>query len=95
MGSCLRRATSATYSGDLLVGNFGDGRINAFTKHPGGAWRPAGRCAAATQPLEVDGLWALEFGHGVPGSTGPTNSLFFTAGPDDESNGLFGSIRAR
>ena len=40
--------------------------------------------------LTVDGLWALEFGNG--GAAGPTGTLFFTAGPDDESHGLFGSI---
>ena len=38
----------------------------------------------------IDGLWALQYGNGE--AAGPTNSLFFTAGPDDESHGLFGSI---
>jgi len=43
-------------------------------------------------PLEIDGLWALAFGNG--GNAGPTNTLFFTAGPFDEQHGLFGSLVA-
>ena len=43
-------------------------------------------------PLSIDGLRALGFGNGV--TTGPTNTLFFTAGPDDEAHGLFGSFTA-
>jgi hypothetical protein len=43
-------------------------------------------------PIAIDGLWALEFGNGAP-NNGPTDTLFFTAGPDDESHGLFGTIR--
>jgi hypothetical protein len=43
--------------------------------------------------VAIDGLWALEFGQGAP-LNGPTDTLFFTAGPNDEANGLFGSIRA-
>jgi hypothetical protein len=42
------------------------------------------------QRLEIDGLWALQFGNG--GMAGPTETLFFTAGPDEESHGLLGSI---
>ena len=38
----------------------------------------------------IDGLWALEFGNA--GSNGDPNTLFFTAGPNDESDGLFGTI---
>ena len=42
------------------------------------------------QPLTIDGLWALSFGNGA--AAGPTNTLFFTAGIDDEMHGLFGTI---
>jgi LmbE family N-acetylglucosaminyl deacetylase len=38
----------------------------------------------------IDGLWALQFGNG--GQNGTPDTLFFTAGPDDESHGLFGTI---
>jgi uncharacterized protein (TIGR03118 family) len=81
------------FSGDLLVGNFGDGRINAYAwdgsafSHDGVLRRPGG------DPVWIDGLWAIAFGNGGP--AGATNSLFFTAGPQDESHGLFGRIDAK
>jgi len=54
---------------------------------------PAGQLRSSTgDALSIDGLWALEFGQGAP-NNGPTDTLFFTAGPNDEENGLFGSIR--
>jgi uncharacterized protein (TIGR03118 family) len=82
------------FSGDLLVGNFGDGRINAYHEVFHRSFVPAGQLRSTTGgPLTVDGLWALEFGQGAP-NNGPTDTLFFTAGPNDEQNGLFGSIRA-
>ena len=80
------------FSGDLLVGNFGDGRINAYAwdgmafHHDGLLRKPSG------DPVWIDGLWAIGFGNG--GAAGPTNSLYFTAGPQDESHGLFGEIHA-
>jgi uncharacterized protein (TIGR03118 family) len=83
------------FSGDLLVGNFGDGKINAFD--PGadehnGEYEERGQLHSADgPPLVIEGLWALEFGTGSPAS-GPRNVLFFTAGPDDEQHGLFGSL---
>ena len=83
------------YSGDLLVGNFGDGRINAFdpTKfRVHGEFQKRGFLHGTDgSPLVIDGLWALGFGNGAAGS--PT-TLFFTAGPDDESHGLFGKLVA-
>jgi uncharacterized protein (TIGR03118 family) len=81
------------FSGDLLVGNFGDGRITAFRQFPTGLWLPHGQLKSSSgQIIAIDGLWALEFGNGA--AAGPTNRLFFTAGPEDESHGLFGSITA-
>jgi len=80
------------FSGDLLVGNFGDGRINAFKPILGGLlYLPHGQLRTPTgDPVEIDGLWALEFGNGA--AAGPTNSLYFTAGPGEESHGLFGFV---
>ncbi len=46
--------------------------------------------AANGQPLTIDGLWALAFGNGA--AAGPTNALFFTAGPFGEQHGLFGKV---
>ncbi len=76
------------FSNDLLVGNSGDGRINAFNPTTGAL---LGTLDDLTNTLiSIDGLWALGFGNG--GSGGQTNELFFTAGPNDGANGLFGKI---
>jgi uncharacterized protein (TIGR03118 family) len=77
-------------SGALLIGNFGDGRINAYDPVSGrflGALR-----SDHGRRIDIDGLWALEFGNGVIGTT---QTLLFTAGPGDEAHGLFGSVTAR
>lgn len=77
------------FSGQLLVGNFGDGRINAFRW---GSWEPDGHLKLDDhRPLTIDGLWAIAFGGGNANS-GPATTLFFAAGPDDESHGAFGTI---
>ena len=82
------------FSGDLLVGNFGDGQINAYEELPSGQFVHRGELRTADgKSLTIDGLWALQFGHGAP-NNGPTNTLFFTAGPNGEADGLFGSITA-
>jgi uncharacterized protein (TIGR03118 family) len=82
------------FSGDLLVGNFGDGQIHAYRPFFGGfIYLPAGELRTTKgKPVEIDGLWALEFGNGA--GAGPTTTLFFTAGPNDEADGLFGKITA-
>ena len=81
------------FGGDLLVGNFGDGQINAYEELPNGHFEHRGELRGSDgKPLTIDGLWALRFGNG--GNAGPTGTLFFTAGPDEESHGLFGSITA-
>jgi uncharacterized protein (TIGR03118 family) len=84
------------FGGDLLVGNFGDGNINAYRPILGGAlFVPQGQLRTTDgHIIAIDGLWALEFGNGNLANNGPTDTLFFTAGPDDESNGLFGTITA-
>jgi uncharacterized protein (TIGR03118 family) len=86
--------TFGRFAGDLLVGNFGDGRITAYRERFPRLFVPVGQLrATGARPLSIDGLWALEFGHGAP-NNGPADTLFFTAGPGDEENGLFGTIRA-
>ena len=93
-GLAVAPADFGTFSGDLLVGNFGDGHINAFD--PGhfrgdGELRPRGQLHAADgPPITIDGLWAIAFGNGA--AAGPTNALFFTAGPFGEAHGLFGKL---
>ena len=85
--------TFGRFGGDLLVGNFGNGEINAYAELPNGHFEHRGRLSAGNgAPLAIDGLWALQFGNGL--ATAPAGRLFFTAGPNDEHDGLFGSIDA-
>ena len=91
-GLAMAPAGFGPFGGDLLVGNFGDGRINAFHREQDGSFELRGPLRAGEdRRLVIDGLWALSFGNGGP--AGPKSTLFFTAGPDDETHGLFGSIR--
>ncbi len=90
-GLALAPASFGRFGGDLLVGNFGDGQINAYAKLPNGQFEHRGELRGTDgKPLAIDGLWALEFGN--DGGAGPSTRLFFTAGPNDEQDGLFGSI---
>jgi uncharacterized protein (TIGR03118 family) len=82
-------------AGALLVGNFGDGAIHAFDATSG---KLLGSLAKSDgTPLLIDGLWALTWGPNTPqaadAGTLPTQ-LFFTAGPNDEANGLYGYLTA-
>ena len=95
-GMQIAPATFGQFSGALLVGNFGDGTINAFDKTKG---TPLGTLNDSTgHVLSIPGLWGLLFGNG--GRGGDTSTLYFTAGVPGpygegaESHGLFGSIQA-
>lgn len=91
-GLALAPASFGTYAGDLLVGNFGDGNINAFEEMPNGQFVHRGELRDSSgKSLKIDGLWALQFAQG--GNNGTPGQLFFTAGPDGESHGLFGQIQ--
>jgi uncharacterized protein (TIGR03118 family) len=79
----------------LLVGNFGDGRVNVFKLERRGdrhlrAILKGTLGTAPDQPLVIDGLWALVFGLGAGGFD--ADDLYFTAGPAGETHGLFGEI---
>jgi uncharacterized protein (TIGR03118 family) len=88
-GVALAPANFGEFSNDLLVGNFGNGRINAFDPTTG---EFEGRLTLNDgKPFQEDDLWALTFGNGV---TGAKNTLFFTAGLNDQADGLFGSLQA-
>jgi uncharacterized protein (TIGR03118 family) len=94
-GLALAPAGFGRFGGDLLVGNFGDGRIVAYHLSddlrkavPEGVLRGSDR-----RPIVIEGLWAIQFGNGALAA--PIDSLFFTAGPGDERHGLFGRIEAR
>ncbi|MFL6673229.1 MAG: TIGR03118 family protein [Massilia sp.] len=72
----------------LLVGNFGDGRINAYDIDSGAF---VGQLRGADhKPIQIDGLWGIQFGNGLQNQ--PTNTLFFASGPDDETHGLYGRL---
>jgi hypothetical protein len=80
-------------AGSLLIGNFGDGRINIFAKEGCGFARHAvGQILGAStgKPFAEPGLWAI-----LPATaaTGGTSALWFTAGINDEADGLLGVLR--
>jgi uncharacterized protein (TIGR03118 family) len=89
-GMAIAPAGFGQFSGDLLVGNFGDGRIHAFGAHKLGS-RGTVRNAAG-HPVRIDGLWALMPGNGTEGGT---DQVLFSAGPNDESHGLLGVLSLR
>ena len=86
-GLALAPGGFGQFSGDLLVGNFGNGHINVYNPSTGARLgqlrQPNGR------PIVIDGLWGLMFGNG---NAAQTNQLLFSAGPDGESHGLLGKI---
>lgn len=93
-GLALAPSDFGAFSGMLLIGNFGNGRVNAYDL---GASTPDGEAvfvgplhSASGPPLKIDGLWSLQFGNGA--AAGPKTTLFFTAGPFGESHGLFGTL---
>jgi hypothetical protein len=79
-GMAMAPSDFGPFSNDLLVSNFGDGKINAFDPATGNFLgtlsRPSGSAIA------IDGLWGIAFGNGL--NSQPTNTLFFTGGPADE-----------
>lgn len=72
----------------LLVGNFGDGRINAFD--PVFNFRLGYLHGTNHQPIRIKGLWGLAFGNGYQKQS--VDTLYFTAGPDDETHGVYGRL---
>ena len=86
-GLALAPSTFGDRAGQLLVGNFGSGAI--FALDVTGRFRGFLEGTNGDRVI-IPGLWGLAFGNG--GRAGSPNTLFFTAGPDDESHGLFGSL---
>ena len=89
-GLALAPSSFGSFAGDLLVGNFGNGKINAYNATTGAFLGTLD--GSDGNPLSIDGLWGLTFGNGAAG--GSLDTLYFTAGPNDEANGLFGSLTA-
>jgi uncharacterized protein (TIGR03118 family) len=87
-GMALAPAGFGKFANRLLVANFGDGKINAYDLATGqfvGKLKEADR-----RPVQIDGLWGIAFGNGFANQ--PVNTLYFAAGPADESHGLYGRI---
>jgi len=76
------------FSNALMVGNFGDGRLHAFDLASGALLGTLSTTAGT--PLSIDGLWGIAFGNGL--NNQPANTLFFAAGPGDETHGAYGRI---
>ncbi len=89
-GMAMPPASWGTFGGCLIVGNFGDGLLNAYCQNPHGDFHHAGKLKNRGHDLAIDGLWGIGFGNG--GASGPTDVLYFAAGPNDESDGRFGKI---
>jgi uncharacterized protein (TIGR03118 family) len=91
-GLAMAPANWGSFGGDLLVGNFGNGRISAYEQR-GSKWVYRGQLRKGDGTIiEQDGLWAIAFGNGA--AAGPVTSLYFAAGPGDEKAGAFGVITA-
>ncbi len=89
-GVTIAPANFGAFSKDLLVGNFGNGWINAFNPNTGAF---LGTLTLSNgQPFVEQNLWTLTFGNGSNGQS--ANTLFFTAGINDENGGLLGSLQA-
>jgi uncharacterized protein (TIGR03118 family) len=89
-GLALAPASFGKFGGALLVGNLGDGTINAFGPLTGrflGTLRDRDN-----RRLRIDGLWGMQFGNGILNQK--TNQLFYAAGPNDEEDGVYGVITA-
>ena len=97
-GIALAPSGFGRFGGHLLVGNFGDGHVNAFRRHRDGTWTHAGSLSDRRgRPLAINGLWGLAFANGA--MAGPRTTLFFASGPhrwrdetESDVHGLLGSI---
>ena len=89
-GVAIGPANFGKFAGMLLVGNFGDGRINAFDPATGTSLGPVQDTSG--NPIAISGLWGLIQGNG--GSGGDASAIYFAAGTGGQQHGLLGSIQA-
>jgi uncharacterized protein (TIGR03118 family) len=90
-GMVLTPPSFGPLGGNFWIGNFGDGNINAYSINAYGMGTQVGQPKDKKgNPLHVDGLWALVFGNGS--NNAAKTSLYFTAGPKMESEGIFGKF---
>jgi uncharacterized protein (TIGR03118 family) len=86
-GIALAPATFGDFANDVLVGNFGDGKINAFDPSSGAFLGTVSDSTGAA--IVIDGLWSVTFGGALLSSA---DTLYFTAGPNGEVDGIFGTL---
>lgn len=89
-GVALAPAGFGSFGGTVLIGNFGDGRINAYEPVFGFGLGPLRD--TRFNPIQIDGLWGIAFGNGLANQ--PVNTLFFASGPEGEEHGLYGRLDA-
>ena len=91
-GLALAPSSFGVFAGDVLIGNFGNGRISAYQQR-GSEWVYKGQLRLGDGTLlSIEGLWGIAFGNGA--AAGPASTLYFAAGPGGEQHGLFGAITA-
>jgi uncharacterized protein (TIGR03118 family) len=92
-GLAIAPASFGTFAGDLLVGNFGDGTINAYDLNRNDAF--VGKLTYASgNPIVVPDLWELIPGNSSGGLGGNPSTIYFTAGLQNQTHGLLGSLTA-
>ena len=87
-GLALAPSGFGTFSGTLLIGNFGDGRIHGFDPVSGALVGAVSDSTGAA--LLIPGLWGIAFGNGAQSQ--PATTLYFAAGPNDEADGVYGRV---
>jgi uncharacterized protein (TIGR03118 family) len=89
-GVAIAPSGFGSLAGSLLIGNFGNGHINAYNASTGEFIDKMRNSRG--QAIVIDGLWSLRVGSSTAGANFGPNTVFFTAGPNDEKDGLFGAI---
>jgi uncharacterized protein (TIGR03118 family) len=92
-GIAIAPAGFGSLAGDLLIGNFGDGKINIFAPNGTALATSMGPLTVTNGgTITIPGLWSLVFGNGDADK--PLTTLFYTAGFTDQTDGVFGGISA-
>jgi uncharacterized protein (TIGR03118 family) len=87
-GVVLAPQSFGRFGGAIIIGNFGDGHLNSFDPNMGTFLGQINQPNGGS--VIIPGLWGLGFGNG--GNAGSTDTLYFTAGPNGESDGIFGTL---
>ncbi len=87
-GVALAPSGFGSFGGALLIGNFGNGEINAYNASTGASMGTVTNASGAA--VQISGLWGIAFGNGI--NNEPTGTLFFTAGVNNEAGGVYGRI---